>query len=100
MRNFTITLKFIRENDKIYINYILYNGFGVVLSLAERRRAGDRYEPNCANLFVQLFFALLTGIVTKGESNDIRFAPGVLGSAEDCVVLGDISKYWELKKQK
>ena len=100
MRSFTITLKFIRENDKIYINYILYNGFGVVLSLAERRRAGDRYDPNCANLFVQLFFALLTGIVTKGESNDIRFAPGVLGSTEGWVVLGDISKYWELKKQK
>ena len=71
-----------------------------MLNLAERRRAGDRYDPNCANLFVQLFFALLTGIVTKGESNDIRFAPGVLGSAEDWVVLGDISKYWELKKQK
>ena len=47
---------------------------------------------------MQLFFALLTGIVTKGESNDIRFAPGVLGSAEDWVVEGDISKYCELEK--
>ena len=99
-RNFTITLKFIIENYKIYRNYILYIGFGVVLSLAERRRAGDKYDPNCANLFVQLFFALLTGIVTKGESNDIRFAPGVLGSAEDWVVQGDISKYCELKNEK
>ena len=100
IRNFTIISKSIIENYKIYMNYILYIGFGVVLSLAERRRAGDRYDPNCANLFVQLFFALLTGIVTKGESNDIRFAPGVLGSTKDWVVLGDISKYWELKKQK
>ena len=100
IRNFTIISKSIIENYKIYMNYILYIGFGVVLSLAERRRAGDRYDPNCANLFVQLFFALLTGIVTKGESNDIRFAPGVLGSAEVWVVEGDISKYCELKTQK
>ena len=100
IRNFTIISKSIIENYKIYMNYILYIGFGVVLSLAERRRAGDRYDPNCANLFVQLFFTLLTGIVTKGESNDIRLSPGVLGSVEVWVVEGDISKYCELKTQK
>ena len=47
---------------------------------------------------MQLFFALLTGIVTKGESNDIRLSPGVLGSVEVWVVEGDISKYCELEK--